>query len=602
MSRAAVARRLAELRQALRRHEVAALIVNAGDPHLSEYPAEHWKVRQWLSGFTGSVGTLVVTSDRAALFVDGRYRAQAQRQLAGSGIELVEHAVGSGSAPLDWLVATLAGGGTVAADGRTLALALAEQWRQRLRGAGLQLRTDLDLIDALWGAERPPLPDAPVFVHAPPWADLTVRAKLQAVRGQVAGAGASHHLLSTLDDVAWLSNLRGSDVSYNPVFMAHLLIERQRATLFVDTGKLPPPVRAELAEAGIDLAPYEAVAAALGRIDPTATVLLDPARVTEGLRAALPASVRVVAGTNPSTLQKSRKTAREIEHIRATMVEDGAAMCEFYAWLEDALAGGERVTEVLVHRRLAQERARRAGFVGLSFHTVAAFNAHAAMPHYQADGESDALIEGDGLLLIDSGAQYLGGTTDVTRVWPVGRISAAQRRDCTLVLKAMLGLSRARFPRGTPGPMLDALARAPLWAEGLDYAHGTGHGVGYFLNVHEGPQTIARVTPDAGMAIEPGMLTSIEPGVYRDGCWGVRIENLVLARPAEDPAEPAFAQMLEFETLTLCPIDTRCLLPALLRPDELDWLNGYHDMVRARLAPRLSPGARHWLQRRTERL
>jgi Xaa-Pro aminopeptidase len=310
--------------------------------------------------------------------------------------------------------------------------------------------------------------------------------------------------------------------------------------------------------------------------------------------------VAVREAINPSTLLKSRKSSTDAEHVRQAMAEDGAAMCAFYAWLESALARGERITELTVDERLSAERAKRAGFVGLSFSTIAGFNANGAMPHYRATDESHAVIAGDGLLLIDSGGQYLGGTTDITRVWPIGQVSAAMKRDYTLVLKGTMNLSRARFPRGTLSPMLDSLARAPLWAEGIEFGHGTGHGVGFFLNVHEGPQSISKAIPDAHMAMEPGMITSIEPGVYRAGQWGVRIENLVLNVPAATPEGSTFAEFLEFETLTLCPIDTRCIDRSLLRADEVDWLNTYHATVRERLAPRVSGDALAWLNARTQ--
>ena len=302
---------------------------------------------------------------------------------------------------------------------------------------------------------------------------------------------------------------------------------------------------------------------------------------------------------NPSTLLKSRKTPEEAAFIREAMVEDGVAMCEFYAWFEAALARGERLTELTVDERLSAARARRPGFMGLSFGTIAGFNANGAMPHYRATEASHAPIEGDGLLLIDSGGQYLGGTTDITRTWAIGTPDAAIKRDYTLVLKGTMQLSRARFPRGTPSPMLDALARAPLWQHGIDYGHGTGHGVGYFLAVHEGPQSIGKSVPDPHMAMEPGMVTSIEPGVYRPGQWGARIENLVLAVTATTDVDGTFGEFLEFETLTLCPIDTRCIDASLLREDEIAWLDAYHATVRERLAPRLSGAALAWLNERT---
>jgi Xaa-Pro aminopeptidase len=303
---------------------------------------------------------------------------------------------------------------------------------------------------------------------------------------------------------------------------------------------------------------------------------------------------------NPSTLLKSRKGQAEAAHVRQAMEQDGAAMCEFYAWFEAALARGERLTELTVDEHLSAARARRPGFVGLSFSTIAGFNANGAMPHYRATNESHAQIQGDGLLLIDSGGQYLGGTTDITRVWPIGQVSAAMKRDYTLVLKGTMNLSRARFPRGTPSPMLDSLARAPLWAEGIEFGHGTGHGVGYFLAVHEGPQSISKAVPDAHMAMEPGMITSIEPGVYRAGQWGVRIENLVLNVAASTTEGANFGEFLEFETLTLCPIDTRCIDRSLMRADELAWLNRYHATVRERLAPLVSGAALAWLNERTQ--
>jgi Xaa-Pro aminopeptidase len=409
-------------------------------------------------------------------------------------------------------------------------------------------------------------------------------------------------LVSTVDDIAWITNLRGADVDYNPVFLAHLLIDAAGASLFVGDGKIDAALADALRADGVHLAAYSDTAAALAALPADATLLVDPKRITLGLREAVPAPVKVVEAINPSTLAKSRKTGAEAAFVRETMVEDGIAMCRFYARFEAALAAGERLTELTVDEWLSAERAQRPGFVGLSFPVIAGFAANGAMPHYRATRESHAVIEGDGLLLIDSGGQYLGGTTDITRVWPIGTIGEAMRRDYTRVLKGTIALSRARFPRGTLSPALDAIARAPLWADGLDFGHGTGHGVGYFLNVHEGPQSISRAVPEPTMAMEPGMITSIEPGVYRPGRWGVRIENLVLNVPAALEAAEEFGEFLEFETLTLCPIDTHCIDRNLLRIDEIDWLDQYHATVRERLAPRLEGDALAWLLTRTEPL
>ncbi len=587
--------RIAALRDAMTRHGVSALIVPSADPHLSEYLPGRWQGREWFSGFTGSMGTLVVTVDFAGLWADSRYWVQAEVELAGSGIELVKIATGVATHHFDWLAERLPAGAVAAVDGACLGLGNAQLLREKLNASGKRLRTDLDIVGEAW-PERPALPAGPVYEHLPPYAAVSRATKLAAVRNAMAMHGAQWHLLSTVDDIGWLLNLRGSDVSYNPVFLAHLLVGEQSAKLFVADGKIPNALVEMLACDGVEVVPYEQAAAALGALPGNATLLVDPARVTQGLREAVAMGTKVVEAINPSTLAKSRKTSEETAFVREAMARDGAAMCRFYAWFEAAL-GKESLTELTVDERLTAERMQEPGFVSLSFPTIAGFNANGAMPHYHATAASHAVIEGDGLLLIDSGAQYRGGTTDITRVWAIGRVTAEQKRDFTLVLKGMIALSRMRFPRGTLGPMLDAIARAPIWAESLEYGHGTGHGVGYFMNVHEGPQTISKAVPNQNMAMELGMITSNEPGLYRPGLWGIRIENLILNVPAP---EAGFGEFLEFETLTLCPIDTRCVERSLLRDDEIMWLNTYHATVRERLAPLVSGHAAAWLELRTQ--
>jgi Xaa-Pro aminopeptidase len=589
--------RIERLREVLAPLGVDALLVPSSDPHLSEYLPERWQGRQWLSGFTGSMGTLVVTLSEAALFADSRYWAQAERELAGSCVDLVKIPTGASMHHTEWIVKHLGAGQTLAVDGQVLGLGATQSLRAALDAAGITLRTDLDPLSQAW-PDRPTLPAAAVYEHHAPHAAQTRADKLARLREATAQHGATHHFVSTVDDIAWITNLRGADVSYNPVFIAHLLLDARGGTLFVGAGKVPAAVQAALSADGVTTADYTQAADALAALPTDAVLLLDPRRVTYGLRERVRDGVHVVEAINPSTLMKSRKSDAEAAFVREAMAEDGAAMCEFYAWFEQA-QGRERITEITVDEHLSAARARRPGFMGLSFPVIAGFNANGAMPHYRAMPDSHAVIEGDGLLLIDSGGQYLGGTTDVTRVWGIGTPSAAQRRDFTLVLKGTMALSRARFPRGTLSPMLDALARAPLWEQGIEFGHGTGHGVGYFLNVHEGPQSISKAIPEATMAMEPGMITSVEPGVYREGQWGVRIENLVLNVPAVTPEGDRFAEMLEFETLTLCPIDTRCLERSLLRDDEVAWLNQYHAMVRQRLQSRLSGDALAWLNTRT---
>jgi Xaa-Pro aminopeptidase len=598
-----IRQRITLFREAMAKAGVQAVLVPSSDPHLSEYLPEHWQGREWLSGFTGSMATLVVTTERAALFADSRYWVQAAAQLEGAPIELVKINTGTSTVHLEWLAQTMPKGSVVAVDGQVLGLNIAKSLKAALDGAGVQLRTDIDVLNNVW-PDRPALPAQPVYEHAAPQAPQPRANKLASVRAAMAQHGATHHFISTVDDIAWLTNLRGSDVTYNPVFIAHLLLNLTGGTLFVGAGKVNAALAKTLAADGLQVADYNTAASALAALPSGSQLLVDPKRVTHGLRTKVAAGVTVLEAINPSTLLKSRKSQAEAAFVRAAMAEDGAAMCEFYAWFEAALKAGEHITELTIDEQLSAARARRPGFVGLSFSTIAGFNANGAMPHYRATEESHAVISGDGLLLIDSGGQYLGGTTDITRVWPIGfkdgTVTAAMKRDYTLVLKGTMNLSRARFPRGTLSPMLDALARAPLWAEGIDFGHGTGHGVGYFLNVHEGPQSISKTVPDAHMAMEPGMITSIEPGVYRAHQWGVRIENLVLNVPAKTNEGETFAQFLEFETLTLCPIDTRCIDRSLMRADEVAWLNQYHATVHEKLAPKVSGAALAWLNERTQ--
>ena len=610
-SRAAVRQRIAAVRGALDRRGFAAVLIPTSDPHLSEYPPERWSSRVWASGFTGSAGTMIVTRDFAGVWADSRYWAQADAQLAGTGVASMHIPGAASTAHVDWLVEHLDLGDVVSVDGAVLGLAAARHLRGTLDASGIVLETGVDLLDDVW-PDRPALPEPPIYEHASPFAPRSRVEKLGDVRAAMKAAGADAHFVSTLDDIAWLLNLRGSDVEYNPVFVAHALVEADGVTLFIGDGKVPSALRDTLTRDGVTLAPYDAAAPALAALTADRVLLLDPRRVTLAFRDAVPSTVRVVEAINPSTFAKSRKSADEAAHVRRAMEQDGAALAEFFAWFEaalaDAQAGGTPITELTIDERITAARAKRDGFVSCSFSTIAGFNANGAMPHYRATEASHATIEGDGLLLIDSGGQYTSGTTDITRVVPVGTVSAAQKRDFTLVLKGMIGLATARFPRGTRSPTLDALARAPIWAAGVDYGHGTGHGVGYFLNVHEGPQSISpHAPPDPHTAMEPGMITSDEPGIYRPGQWGVRIENLVLAVPAkfegaDGVGRGEFGEFLEFETLTLCPIDTRCIDLALLRDDERAWLDAYHVEVARRLGPLVSGEAANWLGRRTRPL
>jgi len=594
LTEGSVPQRLAHTRELMRREGIHALLVPSADPHLSEYLPGYWQGRQWLSGFHGSVGTLIVTADFAGVWADSRYWEQATKELNGSGIELVKLQPGQPS-PLDWLAEQTPEGGVVAVDGAVMAVASARTLGSKLEARGARLRTDIDLLQEVW-RDRPSLPNAPIYQHLPPQATVSRGEKVAKLRETLQERGADWHFIATLDDIAWLFNLRGGDVSFNPVFVSFALISQQQATLFVALSKVDADLRGVLEQDGVTLRDYSEVADALRAVPSGASLLVDPARVTTGLLDHLDSGVKLVEGLNPTTLAKSQKSEADAEHIRKAMEQDGAALCEFFAWLESAW-GRERITELTIDEKLTAARERRPDYVSLSFNTIAAFNANGAMPHYHATEEEHAVIEGDGLLLIDSGGQYLGGTTDITRMVPVGTPTQEQKHDCTRVLKGVIALSRARFPKGILSPLLDAIARSPIWADNVDYGHGTGHGVGYFLNVHEGPQVIAyQAAPAPQTAMQPGMITSIEPGTYRPGRWGVRIENLAMNREA---GSSEFGDFLEFETLTLCPIDTRCLIADLLTQEEKQWLNDYHREVRERLSPLLDGAALSWLNERT---
>ncbi|WNW09657.1 aminopeptidase P family protein [Pseudomonas sp. DTU_2021_1001937_2_SI_NGA_ILE_001] len=589
-----VAQRLARARAIMQREAIDAWLVPSADPHLSEYLPGYWQGRQWLSGFNGSVGTLVITQDFAGLWADSRYWEQALKELAGSGIELVKLMPGQ-QGPLEWLADQAVADTVVAVDGAVLAVASSRTLASKLYERGARLRTDVDLLLELW-KDRPALPANPVYEHLPPQASVGRLEKIRRVRETMAERGADWHFIATLDDIAWLFNLRGSDVSYNPVFIAFALIGPQSVTLFVGGDKVSRFVRESLERDGVSLLEYTQIGAALREVPGSARMLVDPARVTCGLLDYLDSEVSLVEGLNPSTLFKSRKSEEDTRHIRRAMEQDGAALCEFFAWLDGAL-GREPVSELTIDEQLGEARKRRPGYVCPSFATIAGFNANGAMPHYRATEAEHAQIEGDGLLLIDSGGQYLGGTTDITRMVPVGQPSLEQKQDCSRVLKGVIALSRAQFPKGILSPLLDAIARAPIWADSVNYGHGTGHGVGYFLNVHEGPQVIAYQAPTTPQtAMQAGMITSIEPGTYRPGRWGVRIENLVINQEA---GQSEFGEFLRFETLTLCPIDTRCLDLGMLTGEEKAWLNAYHAQVSERLSPLLQGAALAWLQERT---
>lgn len=590
-----IQQRLSQLRQLMRREQIDAWIVPSADPHLSEYLPEHWQQRVWLSGFTGSVGTIVVTAEFAGLWVDSRYWEQASVQLADTGIVLMKAGEPDVPSIETWLANHLAPSAVVGFNSLMLALKQARRLEQALSALQVGFYTQKDLLAELW-IDRPSLPHEPIYEHKAPFISQTRREKIALVCEQMRQVGASWHFISSLDDIAWLLNLRGSDVAYNPVFLSHLLISAERVILFVHSYKIDMALAGTLAADGVEIADYDTVQDRLNTLPSDTVMLIDPDRITLGLSQS--SCQQVIEQVNPSRLLKAQKTPVDLENIRTVMEQDGAALCEFFAWLELAVDRQEDISELTIDEKLIEVRSRQPHYVSPSFATIAAFNANGAMPHYRATPESFAKIEGNGLLLIDSGAQYLNGTTDITRMIPVGKLDIMQKFDCTIILKGMIQLSMAVFPRDYPAALLDTLARTPLWQNGLDYGHGTGHGVGYFLNVHEGPQVIShRAYTLPHIAMKEGMITSNEPGVYRPGKWGVRIENLLAAVEAH---KTEFVDALRFETLTLCPIDTRCIEVNLLTDEERKWLNAYHAEVLSRLLPLVSGDAKAWLELRTK--
>ncbi|MEB2804302.1 aminopeptidase P family protein [Campylobacter upsaliensis] len=587
------AKRVGKLREAMQEKGLDAYLVVSADPHLSEYLSDYYKVKDYLSGFQGSVGTLVFTQKEAYLWVDGRYWLQAQKQLEGSGVVLQKQ--DKENTFQNWLKKNLKQGQILGSDFAVLNLALKKELED------FCTLKHSDLIVSLWD-NRPSLPKAQIYAHEKAYCALSAKEKIALVRQKMCELGAENHLISSLDDIAYLTNLRGADVEYNPVFLSHLLIKQNETLLFVDEGKISSALKEELKSEGVLICAYESVIKELKSLENT-TLLIEPTRMTALLVEALNSSVKLVEEINPSTHLKAVKGAREISHIEDAMVEDGVALCRFFAWLEEALEQKQKINEVDIDTRITEFRAKSPFYISNSFATIAAFKGNGAFPHYKAERQNCLDIEGDGFLLIDSGGQYKNGTTDITRVVPVGVLCEEQIHDYTLVLKAHIAISRAIFPKNIAMPLLDAITRQPLWEEQLDYIHGTGHGVGYFLNVHEGPQVLSYFAPVLEKTrAKEGMLTSIEPGIYKAEKWGVRLENLVVNTKVENPKNSAYGEFLYFKPVTLCPFELSCIDVNLLDEKEKKWLNAYHQKVKEKLAPRLQdePKALKWLETRTK--
>ena len=580
---------LEALRDLMRSKHIDAVIIPGTDPHQSEYPSEHWKFRDYVSGFTGSNGTAVVTLDDAGLWTDSRYFLQAADQLEGSGFTLHKENIPGEPTVLEWLGEVLDEDAVVGVDGRLFSLIEANRIEMFCAQNGFMFAPDFRAAEAIW-TDRPARPMNPAFVHDEALAGEDVDSKISRVVDALDAADADGLLITALDEIAWLLNLRGSDVDYTPVVIAFAYVGEDERVLFIDSEKVTSEVKNHLKKYGVKIKDYDDIEKFLGKISSTATVMVDPNRVSDALGQAMICNKTYMA--SPVIALKGVKNESQIAGFRQAMLYDGAAMVRMMMWLEQNVANG--ITEMDVDRRLQQERAAYASNRGDSFHMIAGYKDHGAIVHYEATDESAYTLAPEGLLLIDTGGQYLEGTTDITRTISLGNPTAAEKHDYTLILKGHLALARAVFPKGTMGVQLDVLARGPLWNEGMTYLHGTGHGVGHFLGCHEGPQSIrmeANPTP-----LELGMVTSNEPGIYKTGEYGIRTENLLLCVPACSNEE--WGEFYKFESLTLFPYDTTLMDMDMLSREEVKQINDYHAMVCERLRPLLNADEAQWLEQK----
>ena len=585
--------RVDRLRSWMKENGFTAFVFPSSDPHNSEYVADHWKSREWISGFSGSAGTAVVTLEHAALWTDSRYFIAAEKELDGTDFQLMKLRVEGTPSVSEWLASELSTyeKAVVGLDGNVNSFAEVAAMEQELATKGnITVRTDVDPMAELW-TDRPVIPDNMVSLHPLEYSGESTSSKISRVRKHLLDCGADGLLVTALDEIAWVLNLRGSDVHCNPVFVSYLLISPENITLYINNVKLPDDVKAYLMSEHIDVQAYESVVEGL-RLYVGKSLLVDMSSTNYSLATAV-SFEKVCSGVSPIASMKAVKNKVEQDGFRAAMLRDGVAVVKFLAWLKSAVeAGGQ--TEISLDERLTALRAEQPKFKGISFDTIVGYEAHGAIVHYEATPETDIPVQPHGLVLIDSGAQYLDGTTDITRTIALGELSEEQRRVYTLVLKGHIQLDRCRFPAGACGSQIDALARAPMWREGYNYMHGTGHGVGSYLNVHEGPHQIRmewRPTP-----LQAGMTVTNEPGIYLEGKFGVRIENTLLIVPAESTA---FGDFLKFETLTLAPIDTAPIVLEMLSTEEREWLNNYHRRVYERLSPYLEGNEKEWLRKAT---
>ena len=586
--------RIAALREAMKQHKIDAYIIPTSDPHMSEYPADCWKYREWISGFTGSAGTVIITADKAGLWTDSRYFLQASTQLEGTGIELFKMMLPETPTIPEFLTHELKEGQTVGLNGETYSLADARSLEKALAEKEIKLNTNASLINPIW-KERPAIPEAPMFEMPIELSGKSTEDKLIDINKMLHKAGADCTILSALDEVAWTFNIRGTDVAYNPVVISYAFVSEKESVLFVNPKKIPAEIAEHLKKEGVTLADYGMLATFLSRLPERTRVFIDSKRTNVAIYNALPKSSVLIEGISPANHLKSIKNETEITGFRNAVLKDGIAMTKFYFWLEKMLKAGEKVTELSAAAKLTALRSEQPQYVMDSFASISSYGPHGAVVHYSPTPETDTELKTDSLYLLDSGAQYLDGTTDITRTIALcDEPSEQMKKDFTRALKGTIGIAKCKFPAGIRGCLIDAFARKALWDAGINYLHGTCHGIGHCLNVHEGPQSIRM--EENPVILEPGMVMSDEPAMYRPGEYGIRTENMILIR---EDSETEFGKFLGFETLTLCYIDTKLVIPSMLSVREHAWLNKYHQMVYDLVSPHLTEEEKAWLKEKT---
>ncbi len=579
----------------MKQNSIDAYIIPVTGPHPGENIPEHWQIVKWLTGFDGSAGVIVITDSFAGLWTDSRYCLQAADQLRGSEFTLMNSVPGMSSGYIDWIGENIGSHKKTGLDGRIFSVSSFRKIEARFTDKGVTFDYNCDLISNIWSG-RPPLPSAPAFDHPLRYAGVERAVKIKEVRDEMEKKNINYHLLTSCDDIMWLLNLRGSDFKYSPLLMSFAVIGEKQVHLLAAENSIPPGLISEFERLGVVLMSYDKRSDLFSSFKKGSIIFLNPGTTPVSLWSQIPGHVRITEGVSIPAGMKAIKNKTEIENLSGTMVKDGIALTKFFYWLESRREDMS-LTESSVKDELLNQRTHQEGFLGPSFNTIAAFNEHAALPHYIETSESNATIDSEGILLIDSGGHYPGGTTDITRTISLGLPTLPQKKDFTLVLKGHISLATAKFPLGTRGYQLDILARKALWEAGLNYGHGTGHGVGYCLNVHEGPQNISPA--DNKTAIEPGMLLSNEPAIYREGEYGIRTENLMICYEDE---ETEFGHFLKFDTISLCYIDKSLIDKSLLDQKEIDWLNSYHAEVYEKISPNLTEAEKLWLKRKTEPL